>query len=81
MSKPGRNELCHCGSGKTFKRCHGITSESSRLGRVLMIVVGLGVAAAVVAGVTGFTTDRPSSVRVWDPGHGHFHDANGQEVP
>jgi hypothetical protein len=81
MSKQGRNELCHCGSGKKFKRCHGVASESSRSGRFLMIVVGLGVAAAVVAGVAAFTTERPSAVRVWDPVHGHFHDANGQEVP
>jgi uncharacterized protein len=22
-SKPGRNEPCHCGSGKKFKKCHG----------------------------------------------------------
>ncbi|WP_115540330.1 YecA family protein [Xanthomonas campestris] len=22
-TKPGRNELCQCGSGKKFKRCHG----------------------------------------------------------
>ena len=21
--KPGRNELCPCGSGQRFKRCHG----------------------------------------------------------
>jgi len=23
MKKPGRNEPCHCGSGKKFKKCHG----------------------------------------------------------
>ena len=23
LSKPGRNELCPCGSGRKFKRCHG----------------------------------------------------------
>jgi uncharacterized protein len=22
-AKPGRNELCPCGSGKKFKKCHG----------------------------------------------------------
>ncbi|QQR79659.1 MAG: SEC-C domain-containing protein [Deltaproteobacteria bacterium] len=21
--KVGRNDLCHCGSGKKFKKCHG----------------------------------------------------------
>jgi hypothetical protein len=81
MSKTGRNEICSCGSGKKFKRCHGLTNESSRKGRVLMIAVGLGVAAAVVAGVAAFTMESASSVRVWSAAHGHYHDANGQEVP
>ena len=22
--KPGRNDPCHCGSGKKYKKCHGI---------------------------------------------------------
>jgi uncharacterized protein len=22
---PGRNDLCHCGSGKKYKKCHGAT--------------------------------------------------------
>jgi uncharacterized protein YecA (UPF0149 family) len=81
MAKPGRNELCSCGSGKKYKRCHGLTSESTKSGRFLMIAVGVGVLAAVVAGVAAFTTDRSSSVRVWDPAHGHYHDASGTQVP
>ena len=24
-NKPGRNDACHCGSGKKFKNCHGKT--------------------------------------------------------
>lgn len=81
MTKPGRNELCSCGSGKKYKRCHGLTPDASKSGRVLMIAVGLAVVAAVAAGVATFTTERSSSVRVWDPAHGHYHDANGQQVP
>jgi uncharacterized protein len=23
-ASPGRNDLCHCGSGKKFKKCHGV---------------------------------------------------------
>jgi uncharacterized protein len=23
VATPGRNDLCHCGSGKKFKKCHG----------------------------------------------------------
>jgi len=26
MSKLGRNDPCHCGSGKKYKRCHGLNS-------------------------------------------------------
>ncbi|MCA9968496.1 MAG: SEC-C domain-containing protein, partial [Anaerolineales bacterium] len=22
MKKPGRNDLCYCGSGKKYKQCH-----------------------------------------------------------
>jgi uncharacterized protein YecA (UPF0149 family) len=80
MAKPGRNELCSCGSGKKYKRCHGLTPDSSRSGRFLMIAVGVGVLAAVAAGVAAFTTDR-STTRVWDPAHGHYHDATGTAVP
>jgi preprotein translocase subunit SecA len=25
-AKVGRNEICPCGSGKKFKRCHGVTA-------------------------------------------------------
>jgi hypothetical protein len=80
MSKTGRNEPCPCGSGKKFKRCHGPAAESDKSGRVLMIVVGLGMLAAVAAGLASFTTER-STVRVWDPAHGHYHDASGTQVP
>jgi hypothetical protein len=46
-----------------------------------MIAVGIGVAAAVVAGVASFTAERASGDRVWDPAHGHYHNSFGQEVP
>jgi hypothetical protein len=82
MQKQGRNDLCACGSGKKFKRCHGVTSESDRSGRLLMLAVGGAVVAAVAAGVASFSADRSgSAVRVWDPAHGHYHDANGTQVP
>ncbi len=82
MAKPGRNDLCSCGSGKKFKRCHGVTRDSARSSRFLMIAVGAALLAAVAAGVASFSTERSaSSVRVWDPAHGHYHDANGVQVP
>ena len=82
MAKPGRNDVCSCGSGKKFKKCHGMTSESARSSRVLMPVVGASIIAAIAVAVTSFTSDRPAgTVRVWDPAHGHYHDANGVQVP
>jgi hypothetical protein len=48
-----------------------------------MIVVGLFVVGALAAGLASFRADGGSggSVRVWDPAHGHYHDANGVQVP
>jgi SEC-C motif len=83
MAKPGRNDLCPCGSGKKYKKCH--ESQSRRGGtqsRMLLVLVGAAVAAAIVAGIASFTGERGgNNVRVWDPAHGHYHDANGVQVP
>jgi hypothetical protein len=80
MAKTGRNELCSCGSGKKFKRCHGVKTASDRQSKFLMIVVGGAVLAALAAVATQVTSDRGGSERVWDPAHGHYH-VNGQHVP
>jgi hypothetical protein len=81
MAKTGRNDLCSCGSGKKFKKCHGIKTDSQRQSRVLMIVVGTVVVAALAAVVAQMTTERRGGdERVWDPVHGHYH-VNGREVP
>ena len=80
MAKPGRNELCSCGSGRKFKKCCATKTESVRTSRVLMIVVGIALVGAAVAGIASFRSTS-SSVRVWDPAHGHYHDASGKAVP
>jgi hypothetical protein len=47
-----------------------------------MLVIGASVVAAIAVAVASFTGERgASSVRVWDPAHGHYHDANGVQVP
>ena len=81
MSKPGRNELCSCGSGKKFKRCHGLTSDSNRSGRFLMIAVGSACWPPWRPASPPSRRIAPRSVRVWDPAHGHYHNASGQQVP
>jgi len=81
MAKNGRNDLCSCGSGKKFKKCHGIKTESQRQSKLLMIVVGGAVIAALAAVVAQVTTERTGvAERVWSPEHGHYH-VNGREVP
>jgi hypothetical protein len=82
MAKTGRNDLCSCGSGKKFKKCHGIKTPSDRRSKMLMIVVGGAVIAALAAVVAQVTTERRGgSDRVWDPAHGHYHNQYGREIP
>ncbi len=82
MSKPGRNDLCPCGSGKKYKKCHEAKETGRAKGRILVFVVGAAVAAAAVAAVVSFTGQGAAGgTRIWDPLHGHYHDANGVEVP
>lgn len=81
MARTGRNDLCPCGSGRKFKKCCESKTGSARQSRVLMIVVGAFVVAALAAGVASFRSDGSGGVRVWDPAHGHYHDANGVQVP
>lgn len=82
MAKPGRNDTCPCGSGRKFKKCCESKTGGRQTSRLLMLAVGAGLLAAVAAGVASFTSEtRSSSVRVWDPAHGHYHDASGVQVP
>jgi hypothetical protein len=46
-----------------------------------MIAVGGAAIAAAAVAIASFTSDRASSARVWDPAHGHYHNANGTHVP
>jgi hypothetical protein len=76
--KAGRNDACPCGSGKKFKKCCELTQHSlrNRSNTVLLVIVGLLMAAGVVVGITAFTTDRSHVSRpggVWSPEHGHYH--------
>ena len=82
MSKTGRNELCHCGSGRKFKKCHGAQASSGASGNVMLLLVGAAVLAAIVVGIVSFTGDPAAgATRVWSTQHGHYHDASGTAVP
>lgn len=82
MAKPGRNDQCPCGSGRKYKKCCEAKTSGARTSRVLMLLIGVSVVAAIAVAVSSFTGERgAASARVWDPAHGHYHDANGVHVP
>ena len=81
MAKTGRNDLCPCGSGRKFKKCCEGKTRSARQSRILIFVVGLAMVGAVAAGIASFRGGSDSAVRVWDPAHGHYHDASGRQIP
>ena len=81
MAKTGRNELCHCGSGRKYKKCHeAVERGGGTRSRMMLYAVGGAVLAAILVGIASFTGE-PSSGRTWSTEHGHYHDANGVEVP
>jgi len=83
MSKTGRNELCPCGSGKKFKRCHDVKQQGGGTSaRLMLIAVAGAMIAALIIGIASLTDGGSASgVRMWSPEHGHYHDANGRQVP
>ncbi len=82
MAKVGRNDLCTCGSGKKYKKCCEARDTSGGIRNWLMlIVVGGAMLAALAAGIASFTGEPASATRVWSTEHGHYHDANGIEIP
>lgn len=81
--KLGRNDACHCGSGKKYKVCHGLSSTKTLQ---LWTIVGVLVLAALwflfSESEPAITPNRLSSPlepappgKVWSVEHGHWHDA------
>jgi hypothetical protein len=83
MAKTGRNDLCPCGSGQKYKKCCETRERGGGTGsRVMLFVVGGAVVVALIFGIASFTGERSSGLtRVWSVDHGHYHDANGVQVP
>jgi hypothetical protein len=83
MAKIGRNDLCPCGSGRKYKKCCEAKERQGTVQNWTMIVlVGGAVLAAVAAGIASFSgRGATSPTRVWSAEHGHYHDANGVQVP
>ncbi len=78
--KIGRNDPCHCGSGKKYKHCHEkVVSAGNDWSKKGMYVVG----AVLALGLGGFVyrvVAGPDDGRVWSAEHGHWHNADGTEL-
>lgn len=81
MAKIGRNDPCACGSGKKFKQCCELKSSGAAGSRMMLVLVAAVILAAIIAVVSNARSGSGSGGRVWSPEHGHYHDANGREVP
>ena len=83
MAKTGRNEPCPCGSGRKYKACcEGADRGGTTRNRLMLLVVGGAMVAAILAGIASFTGRASGGgTRVWSSEHGHYHDANGVAIP
>lgn len=75
-SKAGRNDACPCGSGKKYKKCCELKEAKGRGNTTMLIIVGLLMAAGLVAGITSLTSGdshRGQPSGVWSAEHGHYH--------
>jgi len=82
MTKIGRNDLCTCGSGRKYKKCCEAKEQGGGMqSRIMLFAVGGAVLVAIIAGLASFTNTPSTGTRIWSTEHGHYHDANGVEVP
>jgi hypothetical protein len=84
MAKVGRNDPCPCGSGRKYKKCcEAKQAQGGSQSRMLLVMVGGAIIVALALAVVSMTTEGTAGagVRIWDPAHGHYHNANGVQVP
>ena len=76
--KVGRNAPCPCGSGKKYKACCLAKSAPGApmplRDKLLIALVGIGLAAGVAALVATLVGRDTQPQRVWSEEHQHWHD-------
>jgi len=85
MEKIGRNDPCHCGSGKKYKNCHeklsgGIESRKKgfMIGAVIVLLIVLAITMIAIDSQSTGANEAPGPApagKVWSEAHGHWHDA------
>ena len=82
MQKIGRNDLCHCGSGKKYKNCHqGLdqnldNKKGASINKVVIIVLAVFITLIAIGLYFTFSTSEKAGPegKVWSEEHGHYHD-------
>ncbi len=75
--KIGRNDPCHCGSGKKYKNCHLKKDNSSMKSNTGMIILVIVVVIGIVFLGTAFLKDDNAIDcpvgQTWSEAHQHCH--------
>ena len=90
--KVGRNDPCHCGSGKKYKICHGRSADRGGNREMIVWMLIAGVVVIVSLGYLAnkiLTSDSQNNPppgpappgKVWSSEHGHWHDAPVTSTP
>jgi len=75
MTQIGRNDPCHCGSGKKYKNCHQKSAGKFRNNWIYIIgaaVIG-GIILVIYILLSSGGSNEPPPGKVWSPEHGHWH--------
>lgn len=82
MEKIGRNEKCHCGSGKKYKNCHQ-EIDNKKESRNKSLIIGSILALFLLFAALGWYWNSQSPEnsapgnapqgKVWSEEHGHWH--------
>jgi hypothetical protein len=75
---PGRNDPCHCGSGRKYKNCCRQKDNSAVMSKVgigvlvIAVVLGLWFLGSALSGGNDGTPDCPTG-QSWSEAHQHCH--------
>ena len=78
-----RNDLCHCGSDKKFKDCHGNKKtiaiwQKYSIFFILFVILGWFVNDLFFQDRKTMSSAPPG--KVWSEEHGHYHDINTNQT-
>ncbi|MCB0257955.1 MAG: SEC-C domain-containing protein [Anaerolineae bacterium] len=71
----GRNDACHCGSGKKYKHCHAEQDAAGNSKHRLLVGIAVVLLVGAMVMAMAWSMDQPLETGgVWSPEHGHYHD-------